>query len=141
MSGVNQINGGRDGSSELAALSGEGAEVALDLEAMPEVLGLAEKGAEADGHGWGDGALAKDDFIDGARRNADGACHGVLGDAHGEEVLLKKDFAGCNWRFNGYNVWRHALRSMIIQDADIRRTIFRDPVQERIHVTHFEEAV
>jgi hypothetical protein len=30
---------------------------------------------------------------------------------------------------------------MIIQDADIRRTIFRGSVPARIHVAHFEEAV
>ena len=39
------------------------AEVAVDLNAMPEGFGLTEEGAEANRHLWGDGTLAVDDFV------------------------------------------------------------------------------
>lgn len=58
---------------------------------MPEGVGLAEEGSQADGHGRGDGAFAVDDLFDRLGRDADGACHRVLGDAHGGEVFLEED--------------------------------------------------
>ena len=39
---------GFDAGGELLALFGEGAEVALDLEAVPEGIGLAKESAETD---------------------------------------------------------------------------------------------
>ena len=56
---------------------------------MPEVIGLPEEGAKADRHSWGDGSFAVNDFINGTWCYPDGACHGILGDAHRYEVFLK----------------------------------------------------
>jgi hypothetical protein len=78
MSGVGKFLRRGDAGDELPAFFGQRAEVALDLKAMPEAFRLAEEGSEPDGHGRGDGAFAKDDFVDGAGRHADGAGHGVL---------------------------------------------------------------
>ena len=85
---------GLDVGDELAPLTGEGAEFTLDLEAMPEVVGLTEERPEADGHGRGDGAFPEHDLIDGAGRNPDGPGHGVLGNSHGLEILFQQDFSG-----------------------------------------------
>lgn len=95
--------GGRlDNGDELLALAGEGAEVAFHLDAVPEGVGLAEEGTEADRHGRSDGAFAEHDIVDRSRRHADGAGHGVLGNPHGLEVFLEQDIAGCNGSFH---VW------------------------------------
>lgn len=103
-SGVREFVGGADAGDELAAFFGENAEIAFDLKPMPETLGLAEEGAEADGHGRGDGPAPQNDFVDGAGRHSDGAGHGVLGDSHGLEIFLQQDLSGCNGRVHGYNV-------------------------------------
>lgn len=60
------FEGGFDAFGEGATLLGEGSEIALDLNAVPEGVCLAEEDAEADGHGRGDGTLAKHDLIDGS---------------------------------------------------------------------------
>lgn len=90
-------------SGELLRLAGEGAEVALDLQAMPELGRLAKEGTEADGHGGGDRALAEHDFVDRAWRHTDGPGHGILGNAHRRQVLLEQDFPGCDRLGHGYN--------------------------------------
>ena len=64
--GVGQFCGGTDFGGELLLLFRQGAEIALHLNAVPELGGLAKEGVEADRHGWSDRALAKDDFVDGA---------------------------------------------------------------------------
>ena len=93
-----------DVGGQLPALAGEGSEFALDLEAVPEVVGLAEEDAEANRHGGRDGAAAQHDFIDGTGRDANGTGHGILGNAHGLEIFLQEDFArGDRW-IHGYNV-------------------------------------
>jgi len=61
-----------DPGGELFAVFGERPEIALDLDAVPEGVGLAEEGTEADGHGRGDGAFAVDDLVDRPGRDADG---------------------------------------------------------------------
>lgn len=104
------------------AFAGEGTEVAFHLDAVPEGVGLAEEGAEADGHGRSDGTLAEHNLIDGPRRHADRPRHGVLGDAHGFEVFIQKDLAGSDGCFHSCNVWRYGMRSMVIHDGDIGRT-------------------
>ena len=71
---------------------------------MPELGALAEEGAEADGHDRRDRAVAEDDLVDRARRDADGAGHGVLGNTHRDEVFLEQDFTRCNRRVHGHNV-------------------------------------
>ena len=105
--GGRQRGGGLDAGDELFAFAGEGAEVAFHLDAVPEGVGLSEEGTEADGHGRGDRSLAEHDLVDRPRRHADGAGHGVLGNAHGIEILLKQDLAGCDGSFHGCNVWRY----------------------------------
>lgn len=81
---------------------GQGAEVAFHLNAMPELGALGEKGADADGHGRGDGAFAEHDLVDGPRSHADGAGHGVLRNTHGLEVFLQENFAGWDGRSHGF---------------------------------------
>jgi hypothetical protein len=49
----------------LFVFAGERAEVAFHLDAVPEGVGLAEEGGEADGHGRCVGALAEHDLVDG----------------------------------------------------------------------------
>ena len=85
-------------------------EVALDLDAVPELRGLGEKGTEADGHGRGDGALAEHDFVDGARGHADSAGHGVLRNAHGLKIFLQEDLAGCDGKPQCHNEMPNSLK-------------------------------
>lgn len=113
--------GGLDAGDEFAALAGEGPEVAFHLDAVPEGVGLAEEDAETDGHGRGDGALAEHDLVDRPGRHADGAGHGILGNAHGLEVFLQQYFAGSDGSVHGCNVWRHSIASMVIHDGDFGR--------------------
>ncbi len=113
--------GGADVGDEGPAGAGQGAEVALDLNGVPEVIGLAEEGAKADGHGRGDGAFAKDDLVDGPGRHADGPRHGILGNGHGLEIFLQKDFAGSDGWLHGHNVTRYRWGSMVIDDGDVGR--------------------
>ena len=89
---------------ELLVVFGQGAEVALDLDAVPEFRGLAEEGSEADGHGWRDGTAGVDDLVNRTGSDADGAGHGILGNSHGNQVLFQKDLAGCDGWIHGYNV-------------------------------------
>lgn len=56
---------------------------------MPEGVGLGEEGSKADGYGRGFGALAVDDLVDRSWGDPDGACHGVLVNAHGGEVFFE----------------------------------------------------
>lgn len=96
LGGAGDGHGRLDVGGELLLVLGEGAEVTLDLDAVPEFGGLAEECSEADGHGGRDRAAGVNDLVDGARGDADGAGHGVLGDAHGIEVFFQKNFAGCD---------------------------------------------
>lgn len=112
---------GLDAGDEFLALAGEGAEVAFHLDAVPEGVGLAEKDTEADGHGWGDGALAEHDLVDCPWRHADGAGHGILRDAHGLEIFLQQDLAGSDGSVHGCNVWRYSGASMVIHDGNLGR--------------------
>ena len=114
-------HGGLDVGGELFLVLGEGAEVALDLDAVPEFGGLIEERPEADGHGGSDGAAGMDDLVDGAWGDADRTGHGVLGDSHGNQVFLQKDFAGCDGWNHGYNVSRYRGASMVIADPDLGR--------------------
>lgn len=52
---------------------GQGAEVALDMDAVPEFRRLAEEGSKADGHGGCDGTAGVDDLVNGTGRDTDGA--------------------------------------------------------------------
>lgn len=76
--GVCEFGGGADFAGESPLLFRQGAEVALNLDAVPELGGLAEEGAEADRHGRGDGAFAEHDLVDGSWSHTDAAGYGVL---------------------------------------------------------------
>ena len=96
--------GGADFGGELFSFFPQGTEVAFDLQAMPELGSLAEKGSETDGHDRSDRAVAEDDLVDRAGRHADGAGHGVLRNPHRGEVFLEQDFSGCDGRVHAYDV-------------------------------------
>lgn len=70
----------------------------MDVE--PKLGALFEKIAEFEGHFRRDAAATEHDFLDVARADAKGSRKGVLGNAHGNEVVLKKDFAGRNSGFH-----------------------------------------
>ena len=78
------------------SISGELAKVALHLKSVPELVRLAEKGAEANRHGRRNRPPAMYNLIDGARSNPYRAAHGVLGNPHRLEVFLKQNFTWCN---------------------------------------------
>lgn len=85
-------------------LFGQCAEVALDLDAVPELGRLGEEGTETDGHGRGDGSLAKHDLVDCTRGHADGSGHGILRDTHGLKVFFQEYLTGGDGRVHAYNV-------------------------------------
>jgi len=109
---------------EFLLVFGQSAEVTLDLNTMPELRGLAEKCSETDGHSGRDGTAGVDDLVDRTGRDADGAGHGILGNPHGNQVFLQKDFAWCDEWAHGYNVSRYTGVSMVITNFDIDRAMF-----------------
>jgi hypothetical protein len=111
-------------SGEFLLILGEGAEVTLDLDAVPEFLGLAEEGTEAHGHGGRDGTAGVNDLIDGAWCDTDGTSHRILRNTHGDEVFLQKDLAGCDGRLHGNNVLRYRGASMVIANFDLCWAVF-----------------
>src|ERR1035437_10214413 len=117
-------HGGLNVGGELVVGFGQGTEVALDLDAMPEFRGLSEEGTKADGHGGRCGSAGVDNLVNGTGRDADGAGHGVLGNAHGNQVFLQKDLAGCDGWIHGYNVLRYRGASMVITNRDLGRAMF-----------------
>ena len=96
--------GGADFGGELFLLFAQGAEITLDLQAMPKLGGLAEEGSEADGHYRRDRAVAQHDLVDCAGCHTDGTGHGVLGNPHRSEIFLQQDFTGCDGRVHAYDV-------------------------------------
>ena len=95
MRGAAEALGGTDFGGELLLLFAQGSKITLDLQPVPELRRLAEKGPEADGHDRSDGSVPQDDLVDRAGCYADGAGRGVLGNPHRIEVFLEQDFAGC----------------------------------------------
>ena len=89
---------------EFSLVFGQSAEVALDLNSVPEFCGLVEEGSKTDGHRRRDGPAGVDDLVDGTRCDANGPGHGVLGNAHGNQVFLQKDLSGCDGWVHEYNV-------------------------------------
>ena len=69
-------------------------EIAGGLDVEPELGALFEKFAEFEGHFRGDAAAAEHNFVDAARADAEGSRKGVLGNAHGDEVVFQKNFTG-----------------------------------------------
>ena len=95
--------GGADFSGEFFLLFTQGSKITLNLQAMPELGSLAEKGSEADGHDGSDRAVAEDDLVDRAGCHPDGAGHGVLGNPHRGEIFLEQDFSGCDGWVHAYD--------------------------------------
>lgn len=62
--GRHKLSGRGDLGGQLAALLGEGAEITIDLQTVPELGCLGEERAKPDRHRWGYGALAQHDLID-----------------------------------------------------------------------------
>ena len=96
--------GGADFGGELLLLFAQRPEVALNLQPVPELGGLAEEGSEPDGHDGGDGTVAQHDLVDRAGRNTDGAGDGVLRNPHRGAVFLEQDFTGGDGWVHGYDV-------------------------------------
>ena len=92
---------------EVLLLLGEGAEVTLDLDAVPEGFRLAEESTEANGHRRGDGSLSQDNFIDGTGWDSNGAGHRVLRNPQGFDVFFEEDLSGGDRSFHGCNVSRY----------------------------------
>lgn len=113
----NKLASGLDLGGEALSVFGQGTEVAFHLQAMPELWRLIEEGAEADGHGRRDGALAEYDFVDGTRRYADGAGHGVLGDTHGDQVFLEEDLSGGDAWVQGF-AGAHQVWALYVSHGD-----------------------
>src|SRR3546814_13546350 len=68
--------------------------VVVGLQTQPEALAGTQRQRHADGGVRGNAALAEDDFVDPARRDAHRARQRVLADAERAEELLLKDFTG-----------------------------------------------
>jgi len=81
--------GGQNVGGELVLVLGNGAEVPIHLNSVPELRGLREKRSEADRHGRRDGAAGMDDLVDSAWCDTDRASHGVLRNSHGNQVFLQ----------------------------------------------------
>jgi len=102
--GATEALSGANFCGELFVFFAKGPEIALDLQPVPELGGLAEEGTEADGHDGSNRSVAEHDLVDRARGDSDSAGHGVLRNSHRREVFLEQDFTGCNRRVHGYNV-------------------------------------
>ena len=76
------------------------AELAGGLDVEPELCALFEKIAEFQGQLGRDASAAEHDFIDAAGTNTEGAGQGVLGNAHGFEVVFKENFTGGDGGFH-----------------------------------------
>lgn len=101
---MDELTGGPHARGELTSLLGQRPEIALNLQSVPEAFGLTKEGAKADRHGGRDGATPEDDLIDRSRCDSYRARHGVLGNPHGLEILLKQYLSRRDGWTHGYNV-------------------------------------
>lgn len=76
------------------------AEIAGGLDVEPEPGALFEKLAEFEGHFGRDAAATENDFVDAPRADAECSREGILGNAHGNEVVLKENFTGRDGGFH-----------------------------------------
>jgi len=76
------------------------AEITGGLNVEPELSALFKKLAEFEGHFGRNAAAAEHDFVDALRTDAKGSCERILGNAHGNEVVLKENFAGSHGGFH-----------------------------------------
>ena len=74
---------------------------------------LFEEFAEFERHFRSDAAATEDDVVDASRVDAKGTSQGVLGNAHGNEVVLKENFAGSHGGFHLENF--AASRQLLIE--------------------------
>jgi len=102
-----QFSCGSNMAGESFAVFGEGAEVALHLESMPEAFRLPKEGTEADRHRGCDRAASEHDLVDRTGWHPDGPCHGILRNPHGFQIFLQEEFSGCYGWTHGYNVSRY----------------------------------
>jgi hypothetical protein len=70
------------------------AEIAGGLDVEPELGTLLEEFPQFERHFGRNAAATEDDFVDAARADAEGSREGVLGDAHGHEIVFKENFTG-----------------------------------------------
>ena len=75
-------------------------EITGGLDVEPELRALLEEFAEFQGHLGRDAAAAEHDFVDAAGADAEGSREGILGNAHGNEVVLKENFTGRDGGFH-----------------------------------------
>ena len=66
----------------------------------PKLGTLFEKFAEFEGHFRSDAAATEDDVVYASWVDAECSCKGVLGNAHGNEVVLKENFTGRDGGFH-----------------------------------------
>ena len=117
--GAGDGGGWLDMGGEFLLVLGKGSEITFDLDAVPEFLGLAEEGPEADRHGGCDGTTGVNDLVDGTRCDANGTGHGVLRNTHRNQVLLQKDLSGRDGWIHRDNVLRYRGASMVITNRDL----------------------
>ena len=78
-----------DSSGDLLFFFEQLAEITGGLNVEPELSALFEKFAEFEGHFGSDAAATENDFVDASRADAECTREGVLGNAHGNEVVLE----------------------------------------------------
>ena len=83
------------------------AEVALDLDAMPELVRLTKEGPKSNRHGRSDRPPREDDFVSCPCGNTDGAGHGILRNLHRLEVFPKRNLSGRDGLFHIHIPLRH----------------------------------
>jgi hypothetical protein len=76
------------------------AEITGGLNVEPELSALFKKLVEFEGHFGRNAAAAEHDFVDALRTDAKGSREGVLGNAHGHEIVFEKNFTGCDGGFH-----------------------------------------
>jgi len=85
-----------DSSGDLLFFFAELPKITGGLDVEPELGALFEKFAEFEGHFGSDAAATENDFVDASRADAECTREGVLGDAHGCEIVFEQNFTGCD---------------------------------------------
>ena len=73
-------------------------------------LCLIEEFSEFERHFGRDAAAAEHDFVDASRADAEGSREGILGNAHGHEIVFKENFTRCDGGFHG-RIFIHRFRA------------------------------
>src|SRR3546814_7573956 len=93
--------------------------VVVGLQTQPEALAGTQRQRHADSGVRGNAALAEDDFVDPARRDAHRARQRVLADAERDEELLQQDFTGMDIGEGGHR--SSPAVSVVIDDLHVVR--------------------